>query len=112
MVSPLRVRLIGPFEVDGLTPHAVGSRKARTLLKLLTLGRGNAVDEQALVEALESGRIAGAFLDVFEQEPLPPDSPLWDAPNLEFLPHASAISREYLDLWLEELAGLFSGARS
>ncbi|HEY3493220.1 MAG TPA: D-2-hydroxyacid dehydrogenase [Polyangiaceae bacterium] len=68
------------------------------------LGRGNAVRESALVEALEAGRIAGAFLDVFEREPLPPDSPLWTAKNLAFLPHASAISREYLDLWLDELA--------
>jgi D-2-hydroxyacid dehydrogenase (NADP+) len=68
------------------------------------LGRGNAVDERALLEALSSGAIAGAFLDVFEQEPLPEDSPLWTAPNLEFLPHASAISREYLDLWIDELA--------
>ena len=45
-----------------------------------------------------------ATIDVFEKEPLPEDSPLWTAPNLEFLPHASAISREYLDLWIEELA--------
>jgi D-2-hydroxyacid dehydrogenase (NADP+) len=68
------------------------------------LGRGNAVDELALVEALERGQIAGAFLDVFEREPLPADSPLWTARNLQFLPHASAICREYLDLWVDELA--------
>lgn len=67
------------------------------------LGRGNAVDEQALVAALENGDIAGAFLDVFEREPLPQDSPLWTVRNLEFLPHASAIAREYLELWLDEL---------
>ncbi len=74
------------------------------------LGRGNAVDEEALVAALSSGGIAGAFLDVFEQEPLPADSPLWTAPNLEFLPHASAVSREYLDLWIDELAPELSKA--
>lgn len=68
------------------------------------LGRGNVVDEQALVRALESGALGGAFLDVFEREPLPADSPLWSAPRLRLLPHASAISRDYLDLWLEELA--------
>jgi D-2-hydroxyacid dehydrogenase (NADP+) len=67
------------------------------------LGRGNAVDETALVRALAEGRLAGAFLDVFEREPLPADSPLWDTQNLEFLPHASAIHREYLDLWFDEL---------
>jgi phosphoglycerate dehydrogenase-like enzyme len=68
------------------------------------LGRGNVVDERALANALEARTIAGAFLDVFAVEPLPADSPLWDAPNLRLLPHASAINAEYLDLWLEELA--------
>jgi D-2-hydroxyacid dehydrogenase (NADP+) len=67
------------------------------------LGRGNAVDEPALLRALSSGALGHAFLDVFEREPLPADSPLWDAPNLALTPHASAISAEYLDLWIEEL---------
>jgi D-2-hydroxyacid dehydrogenase (NADP+) len=67
------------------------------------LGRGNAVDEPALLRALSSGRLGHAFLDVFEHEPLPADSPLWDARNLALTPHASAISAEYLDLWMEEL---------
>lgn len=68
------------------------------------LGRGNAIDEEALLRALSAGQVARAFLDVFEREPLPLDSPLWDAPNLALLPHASAISAEYLDLWFEELS--------
>ena len=68
------------------------------------LGRGNAVDEAALLQALQSGALGHAFLDVFEREPLPVDSPLWDAPNLALTPHASAISAEYLELWFEELA--------
>jgi D-2-hydroxyacid dehydrogenase (NADP+) len=67
------------------------------------LGRGNAVDEPALIRALEQKKLAHAFLDVFEQEPLPADSPLFSTPNLALTPHASAISREYLDLWFEEL---------
>jgi D-2-hydroxyacid dehydrogenase (NADP+) len=67
------------------------------------LGRGNTVDEAALLRALTSGKLGHAFLDVFEAEPLPPESPLWDTPNLALLPHASAISSEYLDLWFEEL---------
>jgi D-2-hydroxyacid dehydrogenase (NADP+) len=67
------------------------------------LGRGNAVDEPALLRALSSGALGHAFLDVFEHEPLPADSPLWDAPNLALTPHASAINAEYLDLWFEEL---------
>lgn len=69
-----------------------------------SLGRGSAVDEAALLRALREGRLAHAFLDVFEQEPLPADSPLWDAPNLALTPHASAINEQYLELWLEELA--------
>lgn len=54
---------------------------------LINLSRGPVVDEAALVEALAEGRIAGAGLDVFAHEPLPPDSPLWDAPNLLITPH-------------------------
>jgi D-2-hydroxyacid dehydrogenase (NADP+) len=76
----------------------------RPSARLYNLGRGSAVDEAALLRALRAGRLASAFLDVFEREPLPPDSPLWSAPNLALLPHASAISREYLDLWFLELA--------
>jgi phosphoglycerate dehydrogenase-like enzyme len=71
---------------------------------LYNLGRGNAVDSAALVRALDTGRLARAFLDVFEEEPLPADSPLWSTPNLHVMPHASAICAEYLDLWLEELS--------
>ena len=54
--------------------------------------------------AAARGTLAHAFLDVFEQEPLPADSPLWDAPNLALTPHASASNSEYLDLWFTELA--------
>lgn len=86
--------LLGPRELGLMRPSAC----------LYNLGRGNAIDEAALVQALNAGRIAHAFLDVFEQEPLPASSPLWDTPRLSILPHASAISREYLDLWFEELA--------
>jgi phosphoglycerate dehydrogenase-like enzyme len=62
------------------------------------------------VRALSSGELAHAFLDVFEREPLPADSPLWDAPNLALLPHATAIGCEYLDLWFEELSVELSSA--
>jgi D-2-hydroxyacid dehydrogenase (NADP+) len=73
------------------------------------LGRGNAVDVQAVVAALASGRLAGAFLDVWPEEPLPAPSPLWDVPNLYLTPHASAIYDEYLDLYFDELAGILAG---
>jgi phosphoglycerate dehydrogenase-like enzyme len=67
------------------------------------LGRGNAIDADALCAALCSASIAGAFLDVLPEEPLPPSSPLWTTPNLYLTPHASAINAEYLDLYFEEL---------
>jgi len=68
------------------------------------IGRGSAIDADALLDALQAGRIAGAFLDVVPEEPLPASSPLWTAPNLSLTPHAAAISADYLDLYFEELA--------
>ncbi len=56
---------------------------------VINVARGRIIDQSALIEALRSGRIAGAFLDVFEVEPLPPDSPIWDMPNVIVTPHAS-----------------------
>ena len=56
---------------------------------ICNVGRGATVDEAALVEALDRGQIAGAALDVVATEPLPPDSPLWDAPNLLITPHVA-----------------------
>lgn len=72
------------------------------------LGRGNAIDTEALAEALVSTKLGGAFLDVVPTEPLPRDSPLWTTPNLYLTPHASAIYVEYLDLYFAELAGLIA----
>ena len=56
---------------------------------VVNVGRGSTVDEPALVAALSEGRIAGAALDVTSTEPLPADSPLWDAPDLVLTPHAA-----------------------
>lgn len=58
---------------------------------LVNVGRGEVLDEEALVEMLETGRIGGAGLDVFRSEPLPPDSPLWSAPNTILTPHTAAL---------------------
>ncbi len=59
---------------------------------VLNVSRGAVIDEPALIRALEQGRLAGAYLDVFEQEPLPADSPLWDMPGVLITPHNSAVS--------------------
>lgn len=60
--------------------------------RLINVARGEIVDEPALIAALESGHLAGAYLDVFENEPLAPDSPLWDMPNVFISPHNSAVA--------------------
>jgi len=69
---------------------------------LYNLGRGNCYREGDLVGALTTGPLAGAGLDVFAEEPLPHSSPLWLLPNVVITPHSSAISREYIDLFIEE----------
>jgi phosphoglycerate dehydrogenase-like enzyme len=59
----------------------------RPTARFVNIGRGTTVDEAALVDALRDERLAGAALDVFEREPLPPDSPLWELPNVIVSPH-------------------------
>lgn len=63
----------------------------------VNIGRGQAVDTEALVRALQEGRIAGAGLDVFEEEPLPQDHPLWEMDNVIITPHTSGGTRYYND---------------
>jgi phosphoglycerate dehydrogenase-like enzyme len=62
---------------------------------LINVGRGNAIDEVGLRQALEAGWLAGAALDVARQEPLPPNHWLWQAPNVLITPHVSGISPRY-----------------
>ena len=83
-----------------ITPETRGMIDARRigLLKpdayLLVVSRGGIVDEAALIAALKEGRLAGAGLDVMATEPLPPDDPLWDAPNIILTPHCSGASEQ------------------
>lgn len=72
--------------------HALNAERLAQLKDdalLVNVGRGVTVDEAALVESLESGHLGGAGLDVTETEPLPADSPLWEAPRLLLTPHAA-----------------------
>lgn len=60
--------------------------------RILNIARGDVVDELAIIEALRSGQLGGAYLDVVSTEPLPPESPLWNFSNVIITPHNSAIA--------------------
>lgn len=75
-------RLVDAALLNALPPHAV----------FVNPGRGTSVDEPALADALQRGRLAGAVLDVFQQEPLPPDHVFWRTPNLLITSHTAALS--------------------
>jgi len=71
----------------------------------INVGRGETVDEQALIAVLRDRRIAGAGLDVFNTEPLPAESPLWDLPNAFICPHIGGMFAEYEDCVVPILTG-------
>ncbi len=70
--------------------------KLRAHAYFINVGRGNVVDDDALIEALCNGKLAGAALDVFDEEPIPADNPLWDIPNLSITAHVAAVSHPLL----------------
>ncbi len=77
------------------TRHLLSAQRLALLPKgacLLNVSRGEVIDEAAMIASLASGHLGGAYLDVFEQEPLPATSPLWDAPNVIITPHNSSSS--------------------
>jgi phosphoglycerate dehydrogenase-like enzyme len=87
------------------TRHMLGEaefRRMKPTAYLINVARGALVVESALVEALEQGWIAGACMDAFEQEPLPPDSPLWALDNLVITPHSSFRSPRNMERVLSE----------
>jgi phosphoglycerate dehydrogenase-like enzyme len=92
-----------------LTPETRGlvGREAIAAMKrtavLVNVGRGPTVDEGALIEALEAGRLRGAALDVFEAEPLPAESPLWRLPNVLLSPHCA----DHVPGWVDEAMRVF-----
>jgi phosphoglycerate dehydrogenase-like enzyme len=81
---------------------------------LINVSRGALVDESALIEALQQRRIAGAALDVFEKEPLPPESPLWKMSSVLITPHSAALTEKLWErhyaLIAENLRRLIAGA--
>ncbi len=105
------------------TPETIGilSRERIALLPedayIINVGRGTAIDQDALIDALNEGRVAGAALDVMEPEPLPKDHPLWDAKNLILTPHVSGnmtlgyTCDENVRLFCEDLANYAAGRK-
>ena len=85
LACPLSERTRGLVDAAALAAMPGGAH-------LVNVARGEVVDEPALVAALQSGRLAGAYLDVFAHEPLPADSRLWDLPNVIVTPHSAGFS--------------------
>jgi phosphoglycerate dehydrogenase-like enzyme len=79
--------IIGGEEFAAMKPGAL----------LVDCGRGGVVDQPALIQALNEHKIAGAALDVFSEEPLPANSPLWRMPNVIITPHVAGVSSHYME---------------
>lgn len=124
--------LYGPADLDELlqqadylilaTPHTdeteslIGARELALLPAgaiLINIARGAVVDEPALIAALQSGHLRGAALDVFAEEPLPSDSPLWDMPNVIICPHSASTAvtenQKIVDIFIHNLRCYLDG---
>jgi phosphoglycerate dehydrogenase-like enzyme len=101
--TPETTGLIDREALSRLQPHAL----------VINVGRGSLLDEDALIEALAAGTLAGAALDVFAREPLPPSSPLWRMPNVIVSPHAAGVSvkedERILALFVDNLGRYLAG---
>ncbi|MDB5080843.1 MAG: hypothetical protein JWP00_2767 [Chloroflexi bacterium] len=95
--------MIGAAEFAALKPGAY----------FVNIARGKVIDEPALIQALRSGHLSGAALDVFDTEPLPPESPFWEMPNVVVTPHSAstvyAENSRIIDLFLENLDLFLAG---
>ena len=95
--------LIGASELTRMRDSAV----------LINIARGRILDEEALADALRSGRLRGAGLDVFREEPLPPESPLWDLDNVLLTPHIGGTSPRFwerqTDLMVRNISHFLAG---
>ena len=83
--TPETKRLIGRAQLDRIKPGAL----------LVNVARGKLIDDEAVIAALRDGRLGGAALDVFSQEPLDASSPYWDLPNVIITPHTSGAMKDY-----------------
>jgi D-2-hydroxyacid dehydrogenase (NADP+) len=103
-LTPETRHMIAEPQLRAMKPSAV----------LINIARGAIVDTEALTRALKEGWIAGAALDVFEEEPLPPESPLWDMENVLLTPHISGGTPRYMEraveLFCDNLRRYLAGA--
>ena len=101
--TPATTGLVGPAELDALPAHA----------GIVNIGRSPVLDWHALAERLDDGRLGGAVLDVFDEEPLPPHSPLWRTRNLMVIPHSGLYDDGYpvrcRTSFLEQLKAYLAG---
>jgi len=102
-LTPETRGMMGKDELRAMRPDAC----------LINIGRGGTIQESQLIIALQEGWIAGAGLDVFESEPLPTDSPLWQMENVIITPHYAGLTPQYerraLDIFLDNLARYVAG---
>lgn len=102
-LTPETDGLISEQELDAMKPGAI----------LLNISRGAVVDEPAMIRALQSGHLGGAALDVFAEEPLPDDSPLWDMPNVLVTSHSMSTvvgeNEEVVDRFIDNLHRYLAG---
>ncbi|GFR44249.1 hypothetical protein Agub_g5451, partial [Astrephomene gubernaculifera] len=102
-LTPATARMVDATAIAAMKPSGV----------FINVGRGGCVEEEALVEALQSGRIRGAALDVFAVEPLPPTSPLWHLDNVLLSPHCADRTKEFqyesLSFFLDNMRRFLAG---
>ena len=91
--TPETLRRVNASVIGALRPGA----------RIVAVARGGIVDEAALLDALTSGHLGGAALDVFAEEPLAPDHPLWDAPNVVITPHVAGHGLDYVGHMVDRL---------
>ena len=91
-VLPLADHVVNILSENDSTRNYVNARRLgwfKPGARFYNVGRGATMDQRAVLEALQSGRLGAAYLDVFEPEPLPPNDPLWTAPNCYITPHTA-----------------------
>jgi phosphoglycerate dehydrogenase-like enzyme len=106
LAVPLSLQTRGLIDAEALRSLPAGAR-------IVNVARGEVVVEEALIDALRAGRVAGAVLDVFETEPLPADHPLWTLPAVFILPHTTwrspEVKRRQVELFAENMRRFAAG---